>query len=283
MVSKNVAIAIGVITVGTLFLLYQFTKQSSKSKEEERTTLEYNDNNVVSRQINMTSDEINDDIKDDNDLNTRLANRPSPDEVGIDTDIAPRIQGARNDLEYNMTKDKVSKGLKQRGTAQEAGVDTSIAPAIQGAKNDLEYNMTKDKVSKGLKQRKSQSDAVSKGIIKHNNVAPALRRQSSELENALKTDKLNKGLRNRASMEQLQSTGIIKQGNSNLQASREALIKAKKIDTLNKKLIHRSSVDQLKERMIIKDDAVIQEQQQRRSSAKIALNEKLNKIKQDKK
>ena len=79
------------------------------------------------------------------------------------------------------------------------------------AKN-LKKAQTKDKVSKGLKQRRSQSDVVSKGIIKHNNVAPALRRQSSELENALKTDKLNKGLRNRASMEQLQSTGIIKQG-----------------------------------------------------------------------
>ena len=137
----------------------------------------------------MTSDEINDDIKDDNDLNTRLANRPSPNEVGIDTDIAPRIQGARNDLEYNMTKDKVSKGLKQRGTAQEAGVDTSIAPAIQGAKNDLEYNIKKDKVSKGLKYRGTAEQA---GV--DTSVAPAIAGPKNDLEYNMKKINVNKGI-----------------------------------------------------------------------------------------
>ena len=55
----------------------------------------------------------------------------------------------RNTLVCRLSSNFVYIGLKKRGTAEEAGVDTSVAPAIQGNKNALEYEMKKDKVSQG--------------------------------------------------------------------------------------------------------------------------------------
>ncbi len=102
-------------------------------------------------------------------LDKALSARKTPGEAGIDTSVAPALQGAASQLAKAQTKDKVSHGLKDRPTAAEV-VNTDMAPALQSAAGSLEHQMRTNKVSKGLKNRPNEAAIVSSGIKKDSNV-----------------------------------------------------------------------------------------------------------------
>ena len=147
---------------------------------------------VDTKVVETKDDEKNDVNKSNMDdtkniLNTKLSNRKSAEEVGINTKIAPAIQSTVKTIENKKRRDSLSKQMKNRPTASEVGINTKIAPSLQKTVRELDHKRRRLSISEALNARPESQELIDMGILKPyaNKLANALQMNADKLEKLL--------------------------------------------------------------------------------------------------
>ncbi|KAL8659484.1 MAG: hypothetical protein Q9202_007098 [Teloschistes flavicans] len=111
----------------------------------------------------------------------------------------------RNSLEKHLQTRPDMKHLKDRHIL----LDTNAAPALQSAAQDLERQRATDSLKKGLEKRPEREELIEKNILPDSNAAPAIQGQQRELEKHMRADSLEEKMKHRPKPEDLIKEGIL--------------------------------------------------------------------------
>ncbi|KAI4190808.1 MAG: hypothetical protein LQ346_004849 [Caloplaca aetnensis] len=126
------------------------------------------------------------------------------EEVKVDeTSISPVER--RNSLEKHLQMRPDPKDLKDRHIL----LDTNAAPALQSAAQELERQRATDSLKKGLEKRPEKEELIERNILPDSNAAPAIQGQQKELEKHMRADSLEEKMKHRPKPEELIKEGIL--------------------------------------------------------------------------
>ncbi|KAF2836995.1 hypothetical protein M501DRAFT_996136 [Patellaria atrata CBS 101060] len=111
----------------------------------------------------------------------------------------------RDSLEKHLQMRPDAQDLKNRHIL----LDTNAAPAIQSAQQELERQRATDSLKKSLEKRPDRETLVGRNILPDSTAAPALQANQRELERHMRADSLDKHLANRPKPEDLVKEGIL--------------------------------------------------------------------------
>ncbi|KAL8954118.1 MAG: hypothetical protein Q9183_007289 [Haloplaca sp. 2 TL-2023] len=111
----------------------------------------------------------------------------------------------RNSLEKHLQMRPDAKDLKDRHIL----LDTNAAPALQSAAQDLERQRATDNLKKGLEKRPEREELIEKNILPDSNAAPSIQGQQKELEKHMRADSLEEKMKSRPKPEDLIKEGIL--------------------------------------------------------------------------
>lgn len=111
----------------------------------------------------------------------------------------------RNSLEKHLQMRPDAKDLKDRHIL----LDTNAAPALQSAQQELERQRTTDNLKKGLEKRPERDELVERNILPDSTAAPSLQGHQKELERHMRSDSLEQKLQQRPKPEELIKEGIL--------------------------------------------------------------------------
>ncbi|KAL8703839.1 MAG: hypothetical protein Q9201_002989 [Fulgogasparrea decipioides] len=111
----------------------------------------------------------------------------------------------RDSLEKHLQMRPDAKDLKDRHIL----LDTNAAPALQSAAQDLERQRATDSLKKGLEKRPERGELVERNILPDSNAAPAIQGQQRELERHMRADSLEEKMKHRPKPEELIKEGIL--------------------------------------------------------------------------
>ncbi|KAI4159706.1 MAG: hypothetical protein LQ342_006399 [Letrouitia transgressa] len=111
----------------------------------------------------------------------------------------------RNSLEKHLQTRPDPKDLKDRHIL----LDTNAAPALQSAAQELERQRATDSLKKGLEKRPDREELIERNILPDSNAAPALQGHQKELEKHMRADSLEEKMKHRPKPEDLIKEGIL--------------------------------------------------------------------------
>lgn len=111
----------------------------------------------------------------------------------------------RNSLEKHLQTRPEPQDLKDRHIL----LDTNAAPALQAAQQELERQKATDSLKKQLEKRPDRDELVERNILPNSTAAPALQGHQKELEKHMRADSLEHKLQNRPKPEELVKEGIL--------------------------------------------------------------------------
>ncbi|KAL9607174.1 MAG: hypothetical protein Q9167_007886 [Letrouitia subvulpina] len=111
----------------------------------------------------------------------------------------------RNSLEKHLQTRPDPKDLKDRHIL----LDTNAAPALQSAAQELERQRATDSLKKGLEKRPDREELIERNILPDSNAAPALQGHQRELEKHMRADSLEEKMKHRPKPEDLIKEGIL--------------------------------------------------------------------------
>ncbi|CAF9932625.1 MAG: hypothetical protein HETSPECPRED_008405 [Heterodermia speciosa] len=114
----------------------------------------------------------------------------------------------RNSLEKHLQMRPDAKDLKDRHIL----LDTNAAPALQSAAQDLERQRATDSLRKGLERRPEKEELVERNILPDSTAAPALQGHQRELAKHMRANSLEQKLQQRPTPEELVKEGILEEG-----------------------------------------------------------------------
>ncbi|MCJ1224774.1 hypothetical protein MMC12_001419 [Toensbergia leucococca] len=112
----------------------------------------------------------------------------------------------RNSLEKHLQTRPEPKDLKDRHIL----LDTNAAPALQSAAQDLERQRATDNLKKGLGKRPDREELIERNILPDSTAAPALQGQQKELQKHMRANSLGQKIQNRPKAEELIKEGILR-------------------------------------------------------------------------
>ncbi|KAB8236487.1 kinase mkl1 MAPK-like protein [Aspergillus alliaceus] len=122
-----------------------------------------------------------------------------------ETSLAASAIERRNSLEKHLLNRPDPQDLKERHIL----LDTNAAPSIQAATQELARQRTSDSLKKHLEHRPDREELVERNILPHINAAPALQAHARELEKHMLADHLDQKIQGRPQPEELISQGIL--------------------------------------------------------------------------
>ncbi|GAB1207413.1 hypothetical protein APSETT445_006130 [Aspergillus pseudonomiae] len=122
-----------------------------------------------------------------------------------ETSLAASPMERRNSLEKHLLNRPDPHDLKERHIL----LDTNVAPSIQAARQELDRQRTTDSLKKHLEHRPDREELVERNILPHINAAPALQAHARELEKHMLADHLDQKIQNRPQPEDLMAQGIL--------------------------------------------------------------------------
>ncbi|KAL8939942.1 MAG: hypothetical protein Q9211_002516 [Gyalolechia sp. 1 TL-2023] len=126
------------------------------------------------------------------------------EQVKVDETPISAIQ-RRDSLEKHLQTRPDSKDLKDRHIL----LDTNAAPSLQSAAQDLERQRATDSLKKGLEKRPEKEELIERNILPHSTAAPAIQGQQKELEKHMRADTLEEKMKHRPRPEELVKDGIL--------------------------------------------------------------------------
>jgi len=127
-----------------------------------------------------------------------------PPKSGIDESPISPIE-RRNSLEKHLQCRPDQQDLKDRHIL----LDTNVAPSLQAAQQELARQKTIDSLKKSLEKRPDREALVERNIMPSSNAAPALQAHARELEKHMRADCLEHKIQNRPKPEELIKSGIL--------------------------------------------------------------------------
>ena len=140
-----------------------------------------NDNSNDSNNESKTNDN-NDDVKSA--LENKLNQRPTADDVGINSNIAPSLQSTAKVIEQKQ-KQQILKGKLEARMDLDSVLDRDIIP-VDPTKIDSNLQANAASLKKGLNERANIDYLEHTNILPHNNMDPVLQPKAQEIENKLK-------------------------------------------------------------------------------------------------
>ncbi|PWY78059.1 hypothetical protein BO94DRAFT_472339 [Aspergillus sclerotioniger CBS 115572] len=126
---------------------------------------------------------------------------PSIDETPISASPTDR----RNSLEKHLQTRPDMQVLKDRHIL----LDTNVAPSLQAARQELARHHTTDSLKKHLEHRPDREELVERNILPTTHAAPALQAHARELEKHMIANHLDQKIQDRPNPEDLISQGIL--------------------------------------------------------------------------
>ncbi|PYI05630.1 hypothetical protein BO78DRAFT_397935 [Aspergillus sclerotiicarbonarius CBS 121057] len=126
---------------------------------------------------------------------------PSIDETPISASPTDR----RNSLEKHLLTRPDMQDLKGRHIL----LDTNVAPSLQAAHQELARQRTTDSLKKHLEHRPEREELIERNILPTTHAAPALQANARELEKHMLADHLDHKIQNRPNPQDLISQGIL--------------------------------------------------------------------------
>jgi hypothetical protein len=159
---------------------------------------------------------------------------------------APAIQSAMAELDEQMKKDHLKKGLerRRRHSKEELHAQGILKTPVEVRAEELQKAKNADAVQKGIKHRDSREKLEGRGIVK-----TPVEVRAEALERQKNTDMVKKNMKRRSSIEDLKRQGIMK---TPVQARSEALAKAKHAEALNKGIKNRPDQRELEQKGVLK-------------------------------
>ncbi|KAA8645381.1 hypothetical protein EYZ11_000420 [Aspergillus tanneri] len=114
----------------------------------------------------------------------------------------------RNSLEKRLQNRPEAQELKDRHIL----LDTNVAPSLQAARQELARQRTTDSLKKHLEHRPDREELIERNILPSTNAAPALQAHARELEKHMLADHLDQKIQNRPQPEDLIVQGILTEG-----------------------------------------------------------------------
>ncbi|KAL8644266.1 MAG: hypothetical protein Q9226_007852 [Calogaya cf. arnoldii] len=111
----------------------------------------------------------------------------------------------RNSLEKHLQTRPDLKDLKDRHIL----LDTNAAPALQSAAQELERQRATDSLKKGLEKRPEKEELIERNILPDSTAAPGIQGQQKELEKHMRADSLEEKMKHRPKPEELIKDGIL--------------------------------------------------------------------------
>ncbi|MCJ1365069.1 hypothetical protein MMC16_004188 [Acarospora aff. strigata] len=111
----------------------------------------------------------------------------------------------RNSLEKHLQHRPDPQDLKDRHIL----LDTNAAPALQSATQELERQRTSDSLRKQLEKRPEREELIERNILPDSTAAPALQGQQRELQKHMRADSLEQKIQHRPKPEDLIKEGIL--------------------------------------------------------------------------
>ncbi|TAQ91098.1 hypothetical protein B7494_g515 [Chlorociboria aeruginascens] len=111
----------------------------------------------------------------------------------------------QNSLEKHLQHRPDPQDLKNRHIL----LDTNAAPALQAAAQELERQRATDSLKKGLEKRPNREELVERNILPDSTAAPGIQGQQKELEKHMRADSLNEKIANRPRPEDLVKEGVL--------------------------------------------------------------------------
>lgn len=111
----------------------------------------------------------------------------------------------RNSLEKHLLNRPEAQDLKERHIL----LDTNVAPSLQAARQELARQRTTDSLKKHLEHRPERDELIERNILPASNAAPALQANARELEKHMLADHLDQKMQSRPRPEELISQGIL--------------------------------------------------------------------------
>ncbi|KAL8992510.1 MAG: hypothetical protein Q9188_007568 [Gyalolechia gomerana] len=126
------------------------------------------------------------------------------EQVKVDeTPISPIHR--HDSLEKHLQTRPDPKDLKDRHIL----LDTNAAPSLQSAAQDLERQRATDSLKKGLEKRPEKEELIERNILPDSTAAPGIQGQQKELEKHMRADSLEEKMKNRPKPEELIKEGIL--------------------------------------------------------------------------
>ncbi|KAG9238038.1 hypothetical protein BJ875DRAFT_368748 [Amylocarpus encephaloides] len=130
----------------------------------------------------------------------------SIDETPI-SPVRPASHIRQDSLEKHLQHRPDMKELKDRHIL----LDTNAAPALQAAQQELERQRVTDSLKKGLEHRPEREDLVERNILPDSTAAPSIQGQQRELEKHMRADSLNEKIGHRPKPADLVKGGILQE------------------------------------------------------------------------
>ncbi|KAI9925814.1 hypothetical protein ASPWEDRAFT_52700 [Aspergillus wentii DTO 134E9] len=111
----------------------------------------------------------------------------------------------RNSLEKHLQNRPDQQDLKEKHIL----LDTNVAPSLQAARQELARQRMSDDLKKHIERRPDREELVERNILPSTNAAPALQAHARELEKHMLADTLDHKIQNRPQPEELISQGIL--------------------------------------------------------------------------
>ncbi|KAH8429063.1 RPEL repeat-containing protein [Aspergillus melleus] len=122
-----------------------------------------------------------------------------------DTSLSASPTERRNSLEKHLQNRPEPQDLKEKHIL----LDTNVAPSIQAARQELARQRASDSLKKHLEHRPEREELVERNILPSTNAAPALQAHARELEKHMIADQLDHKIQSRPQPEELISQGIL--------------------------------------------------------------------------
>ncbi|KAF7715936.1 RPEL repeat containing protein [Penicillium ucsense] len=111
----------------------------------------------------------------------------------------------RNSLEKHLQTRPDMQDLKNRHIL----LDTNVAPSLQSAQQELDRHRATDSLKKNLEKRPDRDELVERNILPATTAAPALQAHARELERHMLADNLEHKIQNRPQPDTLITQGIL--------------------------------------------------------------------------
>ncbi|KAG5295422.1 RPEL repeat protein [Histoplasma ohiense] len=125
---------------------------------------------------------------------------------GVDTSPISPVE-RRNSLEKYLQHRPGQQDLKERHIL----LDTNVAPSLQAAQQELARQKAADSLKKHLEKRPDREDLVERNILPSSTAAPALQAHARELEKHMLADNLEHKIQSRPKPEELIHRGILEE------------------------------------------------------------------------
>ncbi|KAK5790789.1 hypothetical protein VI817_008076 [Penicillium citrinum] len=124
-----------------------------------------------------------------------------------ETPLSTASHERRNSLEKHLQTRPGMQDLKDRHIL----LDTNVAPALQAARQDLDRQRAQDNLKKNLERRPDREELIERNILPATNAAPALQAHARELEKNMLADNLEHKIQSRPQPEDLIEQGILEE------------------------------------------------------------------------